>query len=99
MRPQALALSPDGNLLSTAGKTHELVVINPSTGEVSHRVPLPSEDGKEINPAPVSGQILEPDTKGQLSFTGLIFSPDGKRIYLANVDGSVKVFGVENNGK
>jgi YVTN family beta-propeller protein len=28
-----------------------------------------------------------------------MFSPDGKRIYLANVDGSIKVFGVENNGK
>jgi YVTN family beta-propeller protein len=99
MRPQALALSPDGNLLVTAGKTHELVVINPSTGGIFQRVPLPSEGDKEPNPVPISGQILEPDTKGQLSFTGLIFSPDGKRIYLANVGGSVKVFGVENYGK
>jgi len=99
MRPQALALSPDGSLLVTAGKTHDLVVINPYSGAILQHVALPSEDDKEPNPAPVSGQILEPDTKGQLSFTGLIFSPDGKRIYLANVDGSIKVFGVENNGK
>src|SRR5258706_4156222 len=34
LRPQGLALSPDGRLLVTAGKTHELVVINPVTGEI-----------------------------------------------------------------
>jgi YVTN family beta-propeller protein len=99
MRPQALALSPDGRLLVTAGKTHSLVVIDPTSGDILQHVPLPSENDKEPSPAPVSGQILEPDTKGQLSFTGLLISPDGKRIYLANVDGSIKVFGVENNGK
>jgi YVTN family beta-propeller protein len=99
MRPQALALSPDGKLLVTAGKTHELVVINPSTIAILQRVPLPSEGEKDASPAPVSGQILQPDTNGQLSFTGLIFAPDGKRIYLANVNGSIKVFGVENSGK
>jgi YVTN family beta-propeller protein len=99
MRPQALALSPDGTLLVTAGKTHNLVVVNPTTGEILQHVSLPSEDDKESSPAPVSGQILEPDTKGQPSFTGLIFSPDGKRIYLSNVDGSIKVFGVDKNGK
>jgi DNA-binding beta-propeller fold protein YncE len=99
MRPQALALSPDGRLLVTAGKTHELVVIDPGSGAILQRVPLPSEDEKEQSPAPVSGQILNPDAKGQLSFTGLVFSPDGKRIYLANVDGSIKVFGVDRNGK
>src|ERR1051326_716733 len=32
MRPQAIALSPDGKLLVTAGKTHELVVLDPVTG-------------------------------------------------------------------
>src|SRR5262245_20653886 len=99
MRPQALALSPDGSLLVTAGKTHNLVVINPTSGEILQHVPLPSEDDKEPSPAPVSGQILDPDAKGQLSFTGLLFSPDGKRIYLANVNGSVKAFGVERSGK
>src|SRR5512142_941460 len=34
MRPQALALSPDGRLLVTAGKTHELVVVEASTGRM-----------------------------------------------------------------
>ena len=32
MRPNALALSPDGKLLVTAGLTHELVAVNPATG-------------------------------------------------------------------
>src|SRR6266481_3553998 len=41
LRPQALALSPDGKLLVTAGKTHEVVVIAPATGEVLQRVQLP----------------------------------------------------------
>ena len=99
MRPQALALSPDAKLLVTAGKTHELVVIDPKSGAILQRVLLPSEKDQEPGRAPVSGQILNPDKEGQLSFTGLVFSPDGKRIYLANVDGSIKVFGVENSGK
>ena len=98
MRPQALALSPDGRLLVTAGKTHDLVVLEPQSGKVLQRVPLPSE--KQLQPAPkaVSEHILQPDEEGQLSFTGLAFAPDGSRIYLANVDGSIKVFGVGKDG-
>jgi YVTN family beta-propeller protein len=95
MRPQALALSPDGKLLATAGKTHELVVIDPGNGAIRQRVPLPSDNDKDPRPDVVSSEILEPDKSGQLSFSGLIFSPNGSRIYLANVNGSVKVFGVE----
>src|SRR5512138_2294291 len=34
MRPQVLALSPDGRLLATSGKTQELVMIDPMTGEI-----------------------------------------------------------------
>src|SRR5262245_21683349 len=44
MRPQAIALSPDGKLLVTAGKTHELVVLNPATGKILQRAPLPSNE-------------------------------------------------------
>jgi YVTN family beta-propeller protein len=99
MRPQALALSPDGRLLATAGKTHELVVLEPQSGKVLQRVLLPSEKQVEPTPKAVSEHILQPDKEGQLSFTGLTFSPDGSRIYLANVDGSIKVFGVQKGGK
>ena len=99
MRPQAVALSPDGKLLVTAGKTSELVVVDPETATVRQRVPLPAEDASVEPQPPVSNQVLHPDDEGQLSFTGLIFSPDGKRIYMSNVEGSIKVFAVESGGK
>ena len=99
MRPQALALSPDGRLLATAGKTHDLVLVGPRSGTVLQRVPLPSEGDHDPTPKPVSEHILQPDKDGQLSFTGLAFSPNGARIYLANVDGRINVFGVGKDGK
>ena len=96
LRPQALALSPDGRILLTSGKTAELVVIDPNTGGVIQRVGLPSETNAPPTPDAVSANILQPDKDGQVSFTGLIFSPHGRRVYLANVNGSVKVFGVDD---
>ena len=99
LRPQALALSPDGRLLATAGKTHELVIVDPQTGAIRQRVPLPSDKANEPPAEAVSSHILAPDKEGQLSFTGLRFSPDGQRLYLANVNGSVKVFAVAPDGK
>jgi len=96
LRPQALALSPDGKRLVTAGKTPELVVIEPATGKILQRVMLPSDSDKDPAPDAVSTHMLKPDNEGQVSYTGLVFSPDGARIYLANVNGSIKVFGVEN---
>ena len=48
---------------------------------------------------PVSAEILSPEKKPQLSFTGVAFSPGGSRIYLANVNGDLKVFGVNRDGK
>jgi len=99
MRPQALALSPNGRLLVTAGKSHEIVVLDPTSGKILQRVPLPPEPDKLPAPGPGSERILEPDKEGQLSFTGLVFSPDGSRIYMANVDGGIKVFGVQQTGR
>jgi len=98
MRPQVLALSPDGRLLVTSGKTHDLVVVDPATGRVLSHVPFPSEELSEPPPAPPSTNILKPDTKAQVSYTGLVFSPDGRRLYLSNVNGSVKVFEVDTEG-
>jgi YVTN family beta-propeller protein len=99
LRPQALALSPNGKLLVTSGKANLLIVVDPVTGKIIQQVPLPSDKIHEPQPETVSPQILQPDKEGQLSFTGLIFSPDGSRIYLSNVNGSIKVFGVAADGK
>jgi DNA-binding beta-propeller fold protein YncE len=97
MRPQAVVLSPDGKLLVTAGKTNELVVIDPVAAAIQQRVALPDASGTPQ--APVSEQVLNPDKEDQLSFNGLIFSPAGDRIYMSNVDGPINVFDVTADGK
>ena len=98
MRPQALALSPNGRILVTSGKTAALMVIDPASGRILQKVSLPSEDA-EPGAEAVSTHELKPDTSGQLSFTGLVFSPDGTRLYLSNVKGSIKVFSVSREGR
>ncbi len=96
MRPQVLALSPDGQVLVTSGTTHELVVIDPTKGTVLQRVPLPREAQTQEADV-VSPQILHPDTAAQVSYTGLIFSPDGSRLFLSDVNGSIKIFSVSKD--
>jgi YVTN family beta-propeller protein len=98
LRPQALALSPDGRLLIASGKTSELVVLDPATGEIRQRVALPNDRQGEPQPSAPSPNLLEPDKKGQVSYTGLVFSPDGRRIVLSNVNGNLKVFAVAADG-
>jgi DNA-binding beta-propeller fold protein YncE len=97
MRPQVIAVSPDGALLAVSGKTSELVIIDAQTGAIRQRVHLPHDD-QQLPANPVSSHLLEPDREGQLSFTGLVFSPNGKRIYMSNVEGSIKVFSVAREG-
>jgi YVTN family beta-propeller protein len=90
LRPHALALSPDAVLLVVAGATHELVVVDPANGVIREHVFLPS-DLQKIPPP-------DDDKLGQISYAGLAFSPDGSRIYLSNVKGSVEVFTVNRAG-
>ena len=97
MRPQAMSLSPDGQLLVVSGKTSELVVVDPDSGTIRQRVAMPSEE--QHVPPSASTNILRPDARAQVSYTGLIFSPDGRRIYLSNVNGSIKVFQVAEDGQ
>ena len=52
LRPQGLALSPNGRLLATAGKTQEVVLIDPQSGAIRQRVALPG--GKVPDPNAVS---------------------------------------------
>jgi len=99
LRPQALAMSPDGTILAVSGKTHEIVVIDPSDGRIRQRVILPAATAGRPAPEAPSESILFPDDKAQLSYTGLAFSPDGKRLFLSNVDGDIKVFAVGPGGE
>ena len=98
LRPQALALSPDGRWLAVSGKTSEVLLLDAATGALRQRVALPADAQNEPQPDVASPNILQPDTKGQVSFTGLIFSRDGRRLYLSNVNGSIKVFTVGADG-
>ena len=98
MRPQAMTLFAGGTRLITAGKSAEIVVINPTSGDIVQRVALPAEDETHASVNPVSPRQLKPDKDGQLSFTGLVVSPNGTRAYLANVSGSIKVFGIDAKG-
>ncbi len=99
MRPQALALSPDGKVLVAAGKTNDIVQLDPVSGEVIRRVDLPDEGLHEPPTEQASSNILKPDKKGQVSYTGLIFSSDGRRLFMSNVNGSIKVFNVSPQGE
>ncbi len=99
MRPQALALSPDGRLLATAGRNNTLAVMDAATGQVLQTIPLAyvrndsaaSGSGTNAGSPTISGAVTN---TAQLSFTGLVFSPDGRRLYLSNVSGNVLVFTV-----
>ena len=98
MRPLALALSPDRRLLVTAGQSHELVVVDPANGNILQHVPLPEAGGGNLA-SPVSEAFLSADLKAQISYTGLTFSPDGSRLYMANVNGDIKVFAIQDDHK
>lgn len=98
MRPQVIALSPDGKIAVTSGKTSKLVVLDPQTAQVLQQVDLPSDESK-VPPDQAAANNLKPDTKAIASFTGLVFSPDGRSIYMSNVQGSIKVFAVDESSR
>jgi YVTN family beta-propeller protein len=74
----------------------------PAPGPAKPPAPVPAQSpaqGLVQGPAPVPAKILNSNEKDQLSFTGLVFSPDGRRIFLSNVNGSVKVFTVADDAR
>jgi hypothetical protein len=64
MRPQALALSPDGTLLATAGRNQTLVLMDPANGRIRQTIPLSVSTFKADNTTNT--------VTAQLSFTGLV---------------------------
>jgi len=98
LRPQVLALTADGRWLVTSGKTHEVVVIDAETGGIIARVRPPADDAVPPSGDDDSDRNLQPDPQAIQSYTGLVFSPDGGRLFMSNVHGSVKVFTVAADG-
>jgi len=100
MRPQALALSPDGRLFATSGRRDVIALINPVTGAVLQTVPLTVIDRRpgtnSTSTITNSVTVTAVTNKAELSFTGLVFSPDGRRLYLSNTAGNVWVFEVSD---
>jgi DNA-binding beta-propeller fold protein YncE len=96
LRPQVLALSPDGRILATSGKTNEIILLDPASGEILGRVRPPADDAVRPAGDDDSDRNLEPDGQAIQSYTGLVFAPDGRRLYMSNVHGSVKVFAVRD---
>ncbi|RYD36529.1 MAG: phosphoesterase [Verrucomicrobiaceae bacterium] len=94
LRPQAVALSPDGKLLVVAGNSKNLIALDPESGKVTAEItyaPDAAASGEKK-----SETRLGPAPGSEISFTGLVFSPDGTRIYLSNVVGNIKVFAVDD---
>ncbi len=91
MRPQALVLSPNQRLLVTAGKDQSLVFIDSASGAVIRKLPL---SFTRSNP-----KKKEEAEKGQMSFAGLAFAPDGRHLYLSDIAGYVWRFPINETGE
>jgi YVTN family beta-propeller protein len=102
MRPQALALSPDGRLLATSGSKDAIALIDPASGTVLQSVPLTviTNQLRTNSTATVTNAVSSKSVtnRAQLSFTGLVFSPDSRRLYLSNPGGNIWMFAV-NDGR
>lgn len=94
LRPQVVAISPDGRLIATSGKTNEVVILKAADSEIIARVRPPAEQATTPPTIP-SDRNLEPDTAAIESYTGLVFSPDGHWLAMSNVHGSIKLFAVD----
>ena len=97
LRPQALLLSRDGKQLFVSGKTAELLVLDATTCAVLQRVQMPN-DSQTASPTLSAGKVLAPDKEALQSFTGLVLSADGTRLFQSNVNGSIKVYAISASG-
>lgn len=71
LRPQALALSPNGRLLAVSGKTNQLLIIDPETGAIMQTVSMPAESEltplsqRATPPSPSDEMLVDVDKSGK----------------------------------
>jgi YVTN family beta-propeller protein len=71
--PNDLLFAPDGRLFVSCGSSDSVLVINPADGQTSERI----------------GVTLTPRSPAGTTPNALALSPDGKTLYVANVDNNV----------
>jgi YVTN family beta-propeller protein len=106
IRPQAMALSPRGDLLAVVGNAELLTLLDPQTGLTLQTVPLnliTSEVRTNKTTNSIAGSVDKfsisnytyialVTNKADVSFTGLTFSSDARSLYFSNVKGNVWVY-------
>jgi len=113
MRPQGLALSANGNLLAVAGNSGSILLLDPISGRVLQTVPLTLittelRTNATTNIVAQSGStnlitktntisLVSVTNKADISFTGLVFSPDDRALYLSNSKGTVWAFALDTD--
>jgi YVTN family beta-propeller protein len=100
VRPQVLALSPDHRVIALAGRKDALILVAADTGSVLQTVPLRfvevTSESSGVGTNAVVKSVAHTNT-ATMSFTGLIFSPDGRHLYLSNTGGDVWDFPMDKS--
>lgn len=90
---QVLALSTNRPVANNAPKTS---VKNTSSADDTTNPDL-ADTAAATNKTSAVATATNSTDSAQLSFTGLIFSPNGKRVYLSNAGRNIRVFSVDEN--
>jgi YVTN family beta-propeller protein len=112
VRPQGLALSPNGKLLAVSGNTEVLTLLDPATGQTLQSIPLTlittevrtnkttntvAEAVEKISHKTNHTYLVSVTNHADLSFTGLSFSPDGSHFYLSNAKGTIWAYDLQQD--
>jgi len=91
-------LTPEGIQLALPGVRPKAIALSPdgrllvTSGANNRLYTLDPGRGTLLQTVPLLGE------KAQVSFTGLAFTPDGRRLYLADFNGTIRVFVVGPTG-
>jgi YVTN family beta-propeller protein len=97
LRPQALALSPNGKLLVTAGKASVLVVMDAATGKIRQRVPLATNQAEvKVEASPTESE--DPALNPEVAETGTSGSTNANTSNGGSTNSGATTSGTTNSG-